>query len=155
MAKSFEAQVSAWAAQSKQRTQAVFRNSAQRIYERVTTPDESGGKLPFLDGNLQKSAAVATDAPVPVKKDVTEFADNTQANELVIAGADLGDTVYVTFQAAHGPRQNYGFVGQDSLGRTYNQAGAHFIEDAAERWQQIVKEESAKVQASVEARKRS
>jgi len=40
---------------------------------------------------------------------------------------------------------NYGFVGQDSLGRTYNQAGFGFAEDAASKWPAIVAAEAAKL----------
>lgn len=46
---------------------------------------------------------------------------------------------------------NYGFVGTDSLGRTYNQEGYGFVDGVVQRWQQIVTEAEAKVRGRFEA----
>jgi hypothetical protein len=55
----------------------------------------------------------------------------------------MGKPVYLGVQAIYAPRQNYGFVGTDSLGRTYNQSGAFFVEGAGAKWEQFVKEAEA------------
>jgi len=46
---------------------------------------------------------------------------------------------------------NYGFVGTDSLGRTYNQTGFGFVDAVAQRWPQIVIQAEAKVRDRFEA----
>lgn len=56
-----------------------------------------------------------------------------------------GETLYIGFQANYARRMNYGFVGEDSLGRTYNQSGFGFVEKAAARWPFIVDAAAAKV----------
>jgi hypothetical protein len=53
--------------------------------------------------------------------------------------------VYIGWQAAYSRRLNYGFAGEDSLGRTYNQSGYGFAEAAAAKWPQIVQEQAMKM----------
>ena len=69
---------------------------------------------------------------------VSDFPGNSGQIALTIAGAELTDTIYLGFQAAYALRMEYGFIGQDSLGRTYNQSGNQFVGLAAQRWQEFV-----------------
>ena len=64
-----------------------------------------------------------------------------------VALLSLGDVISLGYQAIYARRQNYGFVGQDSLGRNYNQQGAHFVEHAASLWPQMVKQAEAEMSA--------
>ena len=66
---------------------------------------------------------------------------------LVTAGLQLDQTVWLGYQAIYARRLNYGFVGQDSLGRNYNQAGAHFVEGAIAEWPSIVASAISKIKA--------
>lgn len=152
MAKNFAAQVGAWAAKTKQRQTAVFRSSAQRVANEVRQTVNEGGALPIKTGNLRRSLLASTTAMPSTAAAKTEFGDKSGEIQLTIAGAEIGQTVYLGFQANYARRLNYGFVGEDSLGRTYNQAGRHFVEAVAQRWPQIVKEEAARIQSQVEAR---
>jgi hypothetical protein len=81
-----------------------------------------------------------------------EFADNDGQISLVIAGAQLGETVFLGFQAAYAMRMEYGFVGADSLGRYFNQQGYGFVRLTAQRWPEIVEESARKIQGRVDAR---
>lgn len=65
---------------------------------------------------------------------------------------ELGQPVWIGYQAIYARRQNYGFVGADSLGRVYNQAGSYFVEGAIANWQQIVAKAAAELQSAVEAK---
>jgi len=133
---SFAAQVSEWAKAEIEREEAVFQTAAQEVANEVRTPVAEGGRMPLKTGNLRRSLMASTADMPTVQEGKTEFQDN--GIELVIADARLGDTVYLGFQAAYAARMNYGFVGADSLGRTYNQAGFGFVDAVAQRWQQIV-----------------
>lgn len=140
---SFAAQVSEWAKAELEREEAIFHEAAQAVANEVRTPVAEGGRMPLETGNLRRSLMASTADMPTIREDKTEFQDS--GIELVIAGSQLGDTVYLGFQAAYAARMNYGFVGTDSLGRTYNQTGFGFVDAVAQRWAQIVTQAEAKV----------
>ena len=145
---SFSAQVSAWASAELERAEAVFQTAAQTVANEVRTPVAEGGRMPVKTGNLRRSLMASTSSMPTIIEGKQEFTDNPV--ELVIAGAELGGTIYLGFQAAYAARMNYGFVGQDSLGRSYNQAGFGFVDAVAQRWPQIVAESETTVQGRFE-----
>ncbi len=140
---SFAAQVSQWAKAETEREEAVFRTAAQEVANEVRRPVAEGGRMPLKTGNLRRSLMASTADMPTIQEGKTEFQDS--AIELVIADAHLGDTIFLGFQAAYAARMNYGFVGTDSLGRTYNQTGFGFVDAVAQRWQQIVTQAEATV----------
>jgi hypothetical protein len=140
---SFAAQVSEWAKAELEREEAIFHEAAQAVANEVRTPVAEGGRMPLKTGNLRRSLMASTADMPTIREGKTEFQDS--GIELVIAGSQLGDTVYLGFQAAYAARMNYGFVGTDSLGRTYNQTGFGFVDAVAQRWPQIVTQAEAKV----------
>lgn len=150
---SFSAQVEAWVAESKTLMTAVMRESAQRVISDMQTPDKAGGRMKVVTGFLRASLQASIGTPAnamtqrPIKGQIYEFAAGEVA--LVIAGAELGDTIYATYGAAYARRLEYGFVGQDSLGRTYNQVGKAFVRSAAQKWGQIVAQVSTELKARV------
>lgn len=133
---SFAAQVSEWCQQVEGAAEAVFQTAAQMVANEVRTAVAEGGRMPVKTGNLRRSLMASTSAMPTIKPEQTTFSDS--GLELVIAGAELGSTVYLGFQAAYAARMNFGFVGEDSLGRVYNQAGFGFVDAVAQRWPQIV-----------------
>lgn len=146
----FAAQISEWAQQTEGALEAVFHASAQEVYNAVRLSVADGGRMPVKTGNLRRSFMASTAAMPSIKEGAETFSDLGSASELVIAGAALGSTVFIGAQAAYAARLNYGFVGEDSLGRTYNQTGYGFIEAVSQRWPQIVAAEEAKVRARFE-----
>lgn len=147
----FAAQISDWAQQTEGAFEAIFHASAQAVFNEVRTPVAAGGRMPVKTGNLRRSFLASTAAMPSIKEGAETFSDLGSASELVIAGAALGSTVFIGAQAAYAARLNYGFVGEDSLGRTYNQTGYGFIEAVSQRWPQIVAAEEAKVRGRFEA----
>lgn len=140
----FTSQVSAWVRETEARMAAVFRESAQRVIS------DMQGRVPVDTGFLKSSLQVSTTAPVPADRSPDAggvAAYNPTAATLAIAGAEIGDTLFASYSAVYAPRINYGFVGTDALGRTYNQAGRHFVELAAQRWPAIVAQVSGEAQA--------
>lgn len=133
---SFAAQVSEWCQQVEGAAEAVLQTAAQTVANEVRTAVAEGGRMPVKTGNLRRSLMASTSAMPTIKPEQTTFSDS--GLELVIAGAELGSTVYLGFQAAYAARMNFGFVGEDSLGRVYNQTGFGFVDAVAQRWPQIV-----------------
>ncbi|MGH2342567.1 hypothetical protein ACRC7T_13915 [Segnochrobactraceae bacterium EtOH-i3] len=134
---------SAWARESKARMTGVFRQSAQTVYTEI----QKSAKLPKVTGNLRRSLLVSTAAMPLQAEPKVEFKEEIPDRPLAIATATLDDTIFVGLQANYAHRVNYGFVGVDSIGRKYDQKGAHFIEDVIDRWPEIVKSAAAKVEA--------
>lgn len=128
----------------------VYRTAAEDIAEEVSKTVAEGGKLPFRTGNLRRSLMASTVA-MPLQGEAkAQFAGGDTS---AIMHATLDDTIYIGFQANYARRLNYGFVGEDALGRRYDQKGAHFIESAVDKWPEIVKAAAAKIEAGVAARK--
>ncbi len=129
-----------WSDKAKRNTAMVFRSSAQKLAEDVMEDVGSDmGQTPIDTGNLRNSLMASTAAMPPVREDGNwEEYDPSPELTLTIAGADVGDTLWLGFQAAYGARLNFGFTDTDSLGRSYNQTGRNFIESKANNWQQYV-----------------
>lgn len=141
--KSFSAAVSEWAAKTEQRMAAVFRQAAQTVANEVRVPKAAGGNMPVDTGNLRRSLMASMEAMPKVKEGEQTFSDNEGQIKLVIAGADLGQTVYLGFQANYARPQEYG---------TSKMAGNGFVRLTAQRWPQIVEEAAQTIQSRVEAR---
>jgi len=147
----FHGQVLEWVLETEARMLAVFRMSSQEVIREMSTTRLEGGRLPILTGNLRRSLLVSTAAMPPRASGDVRF-ESSQDYGLVIASAQLGDKIFAGFQAAYAHRQEYGFVGVDSMGRHYNVSGKHFVGSAALRWPQIVAEQAAKLQGAAMAR---
>ena len=145
---SFSATIGEWGRAELERAEAIYQASAQTVANEVRNPREEGGRMPVITGNLRRSLMASTSEMPTIKPEQKTFTDS--GVEMVIAGAELGGAVYLGFQAAYAPRMNYGFVGEDSLGRVYNQAGYGFVDAVAQRWPQIVAEAEAKVRSRLE-----
>lgn len=147
MTKSFSAQIEDWVRKSNDRMTAVFRTAAQDVANDVRKPKADGGHMPIDTGNLRRSFSVSTDAMPQTKEG--EFSDQGAQITISIASAEIGDTLYMGFQAVYAARMEYGFDGTDSLGRTYKQPGNGFVRLTAQRWPEIVDQAAAKVKARV------
>ncbi|MCM2293035.1 hypothetical protein NAC44_11950 [Allorhizobium sp. BGMRC 0089] len=145
---SFAATISEWGRAELDRAEAIFQDAAQTVANEVRITVNEGGRLPIDLGNLRRSLMASTSDMPSVKPEQTTFTDS--GIEMVIAGAELGSTVYLGFQAAYAARMEYGFVGPDSLGRVYNQAGFGFVAAVAQRWPQIVTASEAKIRSRFE-----
>lgn len=131
---SFAADVGKWASKTEERLTAVYRRSVELLGEDMATTRPQGGRVPFLTGNLARSLLASTTAMPKI-----EDGDRSGSNVGVVAATlKLDQPVFIGYQAAYARRQNYGFIGQDSLGRSYNQTGHYFVEGAIANWQNIV-----------------
>ena len=132
---SFTESIDAWVAQTKERLNAVHGRSVELLGEELAKTKPEGGKVPFMTGNLARSL-LASKSGMPNTTDGPYAGSNIG---LVAATLKADETVYIGYQAKYAARQEFGFVGADSLGRVYNQQGNYFIEGAVAEWPNIVK----------------
>lgn len=131
---SFASVVGKWASDTPERLRATYRRSVELLGEEMTLTIPKGGRLPVDTGNLARSLQASTSG-MPKTSDGPASGSNLGA---VAATLELHQSVWLGYQAVYARRQNYGFVGADSKGRTYNQQGHHFVEGAIDNWQNIV-----------------
>ena len=124
-----------WAAKQKAKLRNVYRSSVQELLNEMGTGRGAGGLIPVKTGNLARSALVEIGKAVQIDAEADSF---TGPDAAAVVNLDLGDTAYLGWQAKYARRVNYGFVGEDALGRTYNQSGAGFAESIAAKWPKIV-----------------
>lgn len=132
----FAQQVGSWANSSERRIRAVHKRSLEKLAMEMTRTKAEGGNVPFQSGNLYRSFVASTSG---LPKTSTSRSSGSNATA-VIATLPTSSPIWFAFQAAYARRQNYGFVGADSLGRVYNQQGHYFVERAIAMWPQIVKD---------------
>lgn len=130
----FSDSIRQWAQKSNEHLTAVRRRSIELLAEEMATTRPQGGRVPFLTGNLARSLLASTNGPVMMSNG-PYAGGNVGA---VTATLSLATPVWLGYQANYAHRQNYGFVGTDALGRSYNQAGAHFVEYAIQMWPSLV-----------------
>lgn len=144
MAKSFSQAVDEWASQTEERLDAVYARSVELLGEEMAKSRNEGGRVPFLTGNLTRSL-LASKSGMPNVADGPYTGSNIG---LIAATLKADETVYIGYQAKYAARQNYGYVGSDSLGRVYNQQGAYFVDHAVANWPSIVNKAIKEVRGS-------
>jgi hypothetical protein len=138
---SFSSQVLEFNTEAKENTALILRDAVAKLHKEIARPKSSGGSLPFDTGNLGRSIEVSTVAFPEVDRELREY--TAPDVSFMINSIDYGDPVYIGVRAVYGPRMNYGFVGEDSLGRNYNQAGNYFVERGGNMWPGLVREAEA------------
>jgi hypothetical protein len=133
---SFAAQVKQFTTDAKQDTGLIFATAIQKLETQMKLTVNNGGMTPIDTGNLRDSILTTTVAMPQVDTEEKEYTPVAFS----IGPEDLGRPVYMGVQAAYGPRIEFGFVGTDSLGRTYNQTGHYFVTGSGAKWQQFVTE---------------
>lgn len=145
---SFAGQVEAWVNATKARQTAVYRRSVEQLADEMMTTKPVGGRVPFDTGNLARSLLASTEG-MPGTSEKVPSGSNVG---MITSRLKLGQTVWLGYQAVYARRQNYGFIGADSLGRVYVQPGNYFVEYAIEMWPTIVQLAAEEIKSKVEAR---
>ena len=147
MAQTFAAKVNAWVQAVPERQAAVFKGAVQKVVSAAQTPVGAGGNMPIRDGFLRASvAATLTGAPPPMTykpKGAAQYAYNPAEVALVIASADVSDTILLAWTANYARHVHWGAQGR---------APQPFLSLAAQRWPQFVAEAAAEAQASTDSR---
>jgi hypothetical protein len=153
--RSFAASVSAWCQEVEGAAEATLQLAAQMVYNQVRTNYNEGGRLPIDTGNLRRSI-IADGASMPaVETDKKQFPDRSATSLEILGTMELGTVSYIAVTAAYGARMNYGFVGVDSLGRSYNQQGFGFLDAEEQAWPQTVSRAEAQIRGRFEDGSRS
>ena len=136
----FSAQVSEFTEQTKKDIPLIFNSAISKLeFEMKRNRKTGGGLTPADTGNLIRSIKVSDKAMPKVDTVEKKYRDTT----FTLGPNSMSKPVYIGVKAVYGPRMNYGFVGADKLGRNYNMTGAYFVEGAASKWKQFVKEAEA------------
>ncbi|TDR34668.1 HK97 gp10 family phage protein [Aquamicrobium defluvii] len=144
MANTFAATIEGWTRRVKEAEEAVFREAAQELVKQLNdqitemvydTPETPNYRR---TGFLRASLMASTDAMPQLVRDNPGVAVNADTGDviLVIAGAELGDTIYLGYTARYGL-----FVHRGANGRSPRP----WVDLVAQRWQQIVAEKAAMV----------
>lgn len=131
----FEAQVGEWALKVQGAIDLVFKESAQELVS------ELNSLVPVDTGFLRASLVASTTAmPVMSLENPGQgaFTPDIGTIELVIAGADAGDTIYLGYTANYGAHVHYGANGRP---------GRPWVAMVAQRWQSIVTTKAAEVRS--------
>ncbi|KGM50661.1 hypothetical protein [Pseudooceanicola atlanticus] len=87
------------------------------------------GFVPVVSSELIQSQEVAINGGVVGQGDVSYVA--------LISGMQVGDVIEAVYTAPHARRIEYGFSGEDKLGRTFNHPGRFFVLRAVQQWPTI------------------
>lgn len=136
----FEASLDEWAAQVRADLVGIARQSIFKLAGNVVqdTPVDTGN----LRGHWQPSFG----EPMPAKQEVPFDVGGGLALaslSATLANLTLGETFHYSNGCVYAMRLEYGFVGYDSLGRYYNQAGRYFVTNNLAQWDGIVQATAA------------
>jgi hypothetical protein len=134
----FSASIKDWATKTEDELTVIMREAVEDTVVAIGLPFSEGGPMPVDIGFLRNSMAADINGEGSFATVKPAFHGDrgagTGAAELVISNMPLGSIAHVAWTAVYAARVNYGFVGQDSLGRNYFNGGAHFLEIGAETW---------------------
>lgn len=136
---SFSAAVANWVRKVEGAEEAVFKASASEVVSRMQTPRAMGGHMRVDTGFLRASLMASTSAMPAINKaanpaEGSSYSYDDGQIEAVIAGSEIGQTLYFGYTAAYSAHREYGARGQ---------APDAFVRTAAQQWQGIVSEKAA------------
>ena len=131
----FSVAVDQWVRKAKARQDAVVQAIAWDVLNQVKleTPVDTG----FLRANW---TVIVNNDPVPVPGRVPDAAR-------VIAEIKAGDRVTIVNPVVYALRVEFGFVGEDSRGRTYDQRGRGMVQKTLAKMPEIARRAVARVEA--------
>lgn len=133
MADDFRVQVEQWVAKAKDRGQEAFRAISQDGATRVKE------LTPVRTGYLRANWSAILDGEAEPKPGAVPPA------EAAIGRAVLGDTIHVLNPVEYALRVEFGFVGEDSLGRKFNQQGRGMVQQTVAEMPRIAELAVARV----------
>lgn len=126
---SFSAQVDAWTAETIDRTERVFKASAQDVIADAQVPTAKGGRMRVDTGTLRNSLTSGLNGSTSLT--------GPEAYKVALQ-AKLGDVINGGWTADYAVHREFGARGQ---------APDFFLRGAAQKWPQIVKSNAAKANA--------
>lgn len=141
--------VNKWTLETEQRSTDAFRNGALDFYDALSaeTPVDTGNLRNSLVAHIGGDAAMVTGPGVTSADDTYRSGANQSISNIM--SANLGDKISYVYHATYARRLNLGFVGFDSLGRFYNQAGRFWIEKVGARYRSIMRAAATRLRMQV------
>lgn len=132
--------VNKWTRETEERSETALQNTALEFYDalRDATPVDTGNLRNSLIASVNGPAAATVTGPGNNPSDAS-FRSGAEQSIGNIMNAKLGDKISYVYLATYARRLNYGFVGFDSLGRFYNQAGRFWIERVGSQYRSIAR----------------
>lgn len=131
----FEAEIADWARRVENAVETIFKEACQEVVSELNT------LVPVETGFLRSSLMASTTAMPVMSQDnpgAGSFTPDMGAIELVIAGSEAGDVVYLGYVARYGAYVHFGANGRP---------GRPWVSMVAQRWPQIVATVSARVRS--------
>ncbi|MBK3745293.1 HK97 gp10 family phage protein [Paraburkholderia aspalathi] len=133
----FSAQIDAWVAQTQKRMVAVFQTASQFVIEDMINRTRRD------TGFLAASVKVSMDGPAPMSRPLPPGSVKNQYHHdkhytMIIAGAEIGGTIWATYTANYAVYREYG---------TQGQTGDAMVRLAAQSWPEHVKRATAMAKA--------
>jgi hypothetical protein len=130
---SFSAQVLTFTDDAKENAGMIFAGAVNKLERGIKT------NIRKDTANMMRSVILSTTSMPQVDTELKEYPETS----FTVLPSHIGKPVYLAVQAAYAPRWEFGFVGTDSLGRTYNQAGDFTFQKEGAKWAQYVAEAEA------------
>lgn len=142
---SFAAKVASFADKVEGAVEGVFKSSVQEVVNEMQTPRAAGGRMRVKTGFLRASLMASTSAMPSINRSAKPATGQSYAAdfgqiEAVIAGADIGDTLYFGYTAAYAGAREYGARGQ---------APDAFVRSAVQNWGAIVDRNTARLKQAL------
>ncbi|MGK9264668.1 HK97 gp10 family phage protein [Sinorhizobium meliloti] len=139
---SFSAAVAQWADKVEGAVKAIFKEATQEVVEEMQRPVGQGGRM-RVDTGFLRASLLASSTSMPAISAAKPVEGGTYTPdfgqiEAVIAGADIGDTLYFGYTASYAGYREYGANGQPADG---------FVRLAAQNWPIIVDRKAAELKA--------
>ena len=128
--RAFMASIERFEQQTAAKMRKIALASMLDLFNDAQNPVAKGGSMPVDTSNLRNSFVIEING--------SQVGEGGDSYVLGINGFQIGDIVQGAWGAPYAMRINYGFSGEDSLGRTYNYTGTMFRDKAAAKWQNIV-----------------
>lgn len=140
---SFSAAVAQWADKVEGAVEAIFKEATQDVVEEMQKPIGQGGRMRVDTGFLRASLLASSTSMPAINASAKPVAGGSYAAdfgqiEAVIAGADIGDTLYFGYTASYAGHREYGVNGQPADG---------FVRLAAQNWPLIVDQKASDLKA--------
>ena len=144
MTKSFEAQLKDWVDLTNVSLKYVAVNAISDVLEAAQTPQVaiSKGATSFVEGKIPVAESELINS-----LQVNEGAKGPAVYETALLGFEIGEVMRFSWTADYAYRIELGFVGTDKAGRTYNQAGRHFVGANAAKFSQFVEKYAREVRS--------
>lgn len=123
----FDVAVAQWAEKANDKLNQFASEFCQDIAEEVIT------KTPVITGNLRASWWASINAPGSAELAGDKPQGGVSQAALIAGTMKGGEVYYLMNGAAYARRVEYGFVGEDSLGRVYNQQPKAMVRNAVAR----------------------